>query len=223
MIYQHRKTLIAVSLVSLLVIGIANADMPDENQRSWISSTSFDLPQKFYAGVNLGYSNFYDKTLQYSNKSANLATSNIDVGAFAGYKFSPYTALEVNFQHLGTLSEGSAAFPLDYTASIYNISADGILSYPFINKENYTFSIYGKAGYGFNFANYNYSISHGAISDSGTAIGGVFNLGAGVNLDLLSSISTRLDYTYYQTKYPLPGNGNSHADSVLTLGIYYNF
>ena len=225
MIFKHKPTLPVAIISGMLLMAQAYADVPDPYQNSGSNNISYDLASKFYAGLNLGYSAFTDDTVTVSGNSASIDSDSMDYGLFGGYKFNNYLSVEANFQRLGKLKDngGSSTLPLSYSASIYNLSLDGIVSYPVLSGYQYTASLYGKAGYGFNFTNYKYNANNGADSRSGSLNKGAYNFGLGVNVDLRSNVSARIGYTYYQAHYPLPGNGSSHGANVFTLGLYYNF
>lgn len=148
----------------------------------------------------------------------------MNFGLFGGYKFNNYFSLEANFGRLAHIkNQGSPPFPLSYSADVYNLSLDGLVSLPVISGYQYTAGLYGKAGYGMDFTNYSYNVNNGVDKQSSTLNHGAYNVGLGINVDCRSNLSARLGYTYYQTFYPLPGNGKSHNANVFTLGIYYNF
>lgn len=221
-----RKHIISVATVfSLLLMTPAYAEVPDPYQNSGSNNIAYDLPSKFYMGFNVGYSALTEKSVTVSGKSTTIEDNALDFGLFGGYQFNRYLNIEANFQRLGTLKEssGSSTLPLSYQASLYNLSLDGIIHYPFLSRYQYTVSFYGKAGYGFTFTRYQYDADNGADRRSGAINRGAYQIGLGFTVDLRSNVSARLGYTYYQTQYPLPGHGSSHGANVLTLGFYYNF
>lgn len=223
--FKRKQTIPVVIISGILIIAQAYADVPDAYQNSGSNNISYDLPSKFYAGINLDYSVFSDNTVIVSGRSANIDSNAMDFGLFGGYKFNKYFSVEANYQRLGKLKDngGSSTLPLSYSATISNLSFDGIVSYPVMSGYQYTASLYGKAGYGFNFTSYKYNANNGADSRSGSVNKGAYNFGLGLNVDLRSNVSARVGYTYYQAHYPLPGNGSGHSANVFTLGLYYNF
>lgn len=224
---NHKKSVQILLITSVLSIGILQAyadGVPDPYQNGGSNNIAYDLSSKWYAGGSLGYSLLGDNTVTYSNQSTSVDSNSMNFGLFGGYKFNNYFSLEANFQRLANLkNKGSSPFPFSYSADVYNLSLDGLVSYPVVSSYQYTASLYGKAGYGMNFTNYNYNVNNGADKQSGNLNHGAYNFGLGVNIDFRSNISARIGYTYYQAFYPLPGNGNNHNANVFTLGIYYNF
>ncbi|MCB1827673.1 MAG: outer membrane beta-barrel protein [Coxiellaceae bacterium] len=225
MIFKRRTNISVVIVSSLLLAGLTYADVPDRYQNSGSNNISYDLPSKFYAGINLGYSALTDNTVTIAGNSTRLNSDGFAWGFFGGYKFNDYISIEANALRLGELKDkgSSSAFPLAYNASLYQLSLDGILSYPIHAGYQYTLSVYGKAGYGVNITDYHYNANNGAVTKSGNSIRGAYNVGLGLNVDLRSNISARIGYTYYQTHYPLPGCGSNHGAHVVSLGLYYNF
>jgi OOP family OmpA-OmpF porin len=220
-----KRISIASTIAACFVGALAYADTPDPYQNSATNNISYDLSSKFYAGANIGYGMFSGDSVTVSGNKANIDANSIDFGLFTGYKINRNFAVEANFQRLGKLTDkgGSSSLPLSYNATIYNLSADVIASYPIDQEFDYTVSIYGKGGYGINFTNYDYNANNGAAQDSGNMDKGAYNFGLGVNLDFRSNISARLGYTYYQVHYPLPGHSSNNSASIFSLGLYYNF
>ncbi len=225
MIFKRRTNISIAMIASLLLVGLAYAEGPDRYQNSGSNNISYDLPSKFYAGVNLGYSALTDNTVTISGSHTSLDSHGFALGFFGGYKFNETISIEANAMRLGKLKDkgGSSAFPLTYNASLYQLSLDGILSYPIHSGYQYTLSVYGKAGYGVNITDYHYNANNGAVTQSGNSIRGAYNVGLGLNVDLRSNVSARISYTYYKTHYPLPGFGSHHGAHVVSLGLYYNF
>lgn len=223
--FKGKQIIPVVIIAGLLIIAPAYAGVPDAYQNSGSNNISYDMPSKFYAGLNLGYSTFGDNTVTVSGSSVNVDSNSMDFGLFGGYKFNNHFSIEANVQRLGKLKNngGSSTLPLSYSATVFNLSLDGVVSYPVMSGYQYTASLYGKAGYGFNFTSYKYNTNNAVDSRSGNVNKGAYNFGLGLNVDLRSNVSARVGYTYYQAHYPLSGNGGSHRANTFTLGLYYNF
>lgn len=224
---SHKKPAQIVLITSVLCIGMLQAyadDVPDPYQNSGSNNIAYDLPSKWYVGGNLGYSILSDNTVTSSNQNTRVDSNSMDFGLFGGYKFNHYFSLETNFERLAHIkNKRYSPFLLSYSANVYNLSLEGLVSYPVISSYQYTASLYGKAGYGINFTNYSDHVDFGATKQSGNLNQGAYNFGLGVNVDFRPNISARLDYTYYQAFYSLPGHGKAHNANVFTLGMYYNF
>ncbi len=222
---RKRTRAIVVIISSLLVVELTDADGPDRYQNSGSNNIAYDLPSKFYVGVNLGYSALSDNTLTIAGSSTCLNSDGFAWGAFGGYTFNDTISIEVGVGRLGKLKNNgsSSVFPLTYQVSLYQFSLDALSSYSIHVGYQYTFSIYGKAGYGVNLTDYRYNANNGAVAQSGNRMRGEYNVGLGLHIDFCSNISARIGYTYYQTHYPLPGSGSHHGAHVVLLGVYYNF
>ncbi len=183
----------------------------DESQQGG-SNISYDVPSKWYVGVDGGLS-------AYSNISEN----HFGVGAYFGYKFDQYFAMELEYQFPGDIgSSAGTNLPPGYTGSFNIISAELWPMYPFLKHFEYTLSIFAYGGYGVCLTNYQYQDNSGWVKNSNTD--GAINAGVGLNLDLRANVSFRLMYLYQQVRYPNPASsGNSWADNEINFGVYYNF
>ncbi len=222
------KKLSALSLLTLsstLFVTQVFADVPDVYQNSGSNNIAYELPSKFYIGINLDLSNFTDSTINFGGLSNTVDSQAFGIGITGGYQINPYISVEVSLRRLGKLNTNSSAgpFPLMYKTRINNISFDAVLTYPLIRKDDYTVSVYGKGGYGLNFTRYNYNINNGSLIRSGNINHGAANGGIGVKVDLQTNISARIGYTYFQVRYPLPGNLSHQGDHVFGLDLMYNF
>ena len=221
-----KKTAQIVLIISVLSIGVIQvyAQAPDPYQNRGSNNIAYDLISKWYMGGNLGISLLSDNTATSSNQNTSVDANSMDFGAFGGYTFNAYFSLEANVQRLAHINDNShSAFSHSYRADVYNLSLDGLVSYPVISGYQYIASLYGKAGYGMNFTHYRYNVNDSADKQSGNLNRGAYHFGLGVNVDFRSNISARVGYSIYQAFYPLPGMGNWHYANVLTLGMYYNF
>ena len=202
-----------VLMVSPAISGADTGNMNvDVQQNSGSNNVSYDLPSKFYAGLDGGLSVY-----------SNINETHPALGAFFGYKFNDYFGLELNFLYPGAIGKSAGVnLPPLYTGDFYIISADVVASYPIIPRNNYTVSLFAIGGYGACTSNYQYSVSNGTVRNSITE--GAFNAGLGVNLDLRANVSFRAAYIYQQVRYPNPVfNSNSWGDNLFQFGVYYNF
>ncbi len=221
---KKRSLIITTTVLCVFLATHAYAALPEDIQNKGSNNIAYDLPSKFYVGTSVGYTSFNDHTIAISGAHTHLDNQSINYGIFGGYKFNDYLSAEVRGQRLGTLTahQRQAPIPLSYKAWVDNVSLDAILSYPVFTGYHYTTSVYGKAGYGINVANFHYHVNHDVLFQSSSSTDGAYNAGLGLNVDLRNNLSARLGYTYYQALYPLPGNGYEHGAHVFSLGLYYN-
>ena len=206
-----------ITLLFLMLIGpvISWADIANGNidlSQQGGANVSYDLPSKWYAGIDGGLSIY-----------TNISEAHPGVGAFFGYKFNEYFAMELDYQFPGNIGTSAGNnLPPGYRGTFNIVSAELSPMYPVIKHFEYTISVFAIGGYGICFSNYQYQSINGQVENSYSD--GAFNAGLGSNLDLRSNVSIRLMYLYQQVRYPNPMLGaNSYGDNEINVGIYYNF
>jgi predicted porin len=144
---------------------------------SLLASSAFATPPGYYGGLDVG-----------STKVDGLDDNKTGYGAFLGYGFNRFVAVELGYRQLG---KGNL-YGADVTVKQTHVSVIG--SYPLAPQ----FDVYGRLGY----SDIRAEASYGGNTGSATDSGGMY--GVGLNYDFTPAVSGRLevqkptsDSTYY--------------------------
>lgn len=130
------------------------------------SSTFAAAPTAFYGGLDVG-----------STDIDNLDGNKTSVGAFVGYGFNQFFAVELGYRQLGKWDFG----PVDLKAKQTHLSLVG--SYPL----NAQFDVYGRIGYN----NLRGEASYGGYKYGDDTDGGLY--GVGLNYNFTPTLSGRIE------------------------------
>ncbi len=188
-------------LRSLLAVAVAAA-LP-----AIVHAANVDEP--WYVGGKVGWSDFYSK--DYASQFGSGDTSNSDqvgAGAFVGYQFNDWFALEGGYDWLGKegirygLQEGKQRFQ--------GIQLSGKFSTPVTDKLD-AYARLGVMGYR----------ASGAFGDKHDGAAPLAALGVEYNID--RNWSTRFEYQYVNRMGKTGDNGLRADNGLLSLGVAYHF
>jgi hypothetical protein len=133
---------------------------------SLLASTAFAAPTAFYGGVDVG-----------STKVDGLDDNKTSVGAFLGYGFNPFFAVELGYRKLGSWDINGA----DFTAKQTHLSIVG--SYPLAPQ----FDVFGRIGYN----QLRGEASYGGYTYGDDTSGGLY--GVGLNYNFTPAVAGRFE------------------------------
>ncbi len=186
----------------------------------------------FYVGVNAGNAMTQDNLNVSSETQFTSQTNKLGLGLLAGYQFNSYIAAELNYLLIGSHASSYRDSNLAATTNAYNsfltANAKGIL--PLASW----FSLFGKAGVGYNFVSADGTLSSMQINRSQSLSGNSSNLvpmlGIGLDFNLVGGLSVVVENDYYMVSAPTISNadatsGNFGLGNVnyTSIGIKYLF
>jgi len=173
-----------------------------------------------YIGVNIGH---VIPSIDIDTRNW-MVYKSLDFGIFSGYKFNKYINIEFNADRISVLENyiktRTSIIPFS-KIEIYIFHIHGIIMFPIIIKYQYIFSLYGKIGYGGSY-NYGYYIKYNkpfSINNSYIS----YDIGFGININWISNINSRLEYSYYQNNFSITSKNNiKYPKSIISINFYYN-
>ena len=187
-----------------------------------VSSVAAFADNGFYVGFNSGLASTAS-TPTISMNGVDIGKSNgMGLGAFAGYSFNDYLAVEVQTVSIAMPSSSIGFASLDETNNYLTLNVKG--SVPL----NDSFSLVGKSGIGYNFTSANLSVLGKSYNASSTNL--AYTLCAGIDYKATQHVTVSLMDQYYipaaaaisatastKDKFSF-GNSN-----YVSLGVSYNF
>jgi OmpA-OmpF porin, OOP family len=183
----------------------------------------------WYTGFGLGQSRLGFKTGDFTVGPANTATSfddsNVAFKFFAGYRFTPWLALEGGYDNLGrsrvSYSNAAGSAALDYRADALKLVGVGTLA-----LGNTGFSGFGKVGFAYarvreHTTNFPAVLARGDIATRewrGTSV-----LGAGLQYQLPRGLALRAEYEHFNELGDSPMPVGRARAGLWSLSLMYLF